>query len=99
FSWRYGAPPFLLKDRFDNLEAVRQFAGPVFVAHGKGDATIPWREGQELARASRRGEFHLYEFAHGCDLNEIPIFKDLDPFLVKARILPPPEGVVIPENP
>jgi hypothetical protein len=89
FSWRYGAPPFLLKDRFDNLAAVRDYAGPVFVAHGRTDRTIPWREGEALAKAAPRGELHLYAFGHGCDLNEIQLFKDLDPFLVKALILPP----------
>jgi len=54
---RRGLPPALVRDRFDSLEAVREYAGPVLVVHGLDDSTIPPDEGRAVAAAARNGRF------------------------------------------
>jgi uncharacterized protein len=89
FTARYWAPSFLLRDHFDNLSAVVHFSGPILVIHGREDAVIPWRQGQELAAASRHSTFKLYECGHVCwDPVHLPFWQDATPFLVAAGILP-----------
>jgi uncharacterized protein len=88
FTSRYAAPSFLLRDRFDNLSAVRRFAGPLLVIHGRQDRLIPWPEGRRLALASPRATFRLYECGHGCwDPDRLPFWRDADPFLADAGIV------------
>ncbi len=88
FPRRYWAPAFLLRDRFDNLAAVKGFAGPVLVIHGRNDPLIPWQQGQRLAAASQHATFKLYDCAHGCwDPDRLPFWQDALPFLVQAGIL------------
>ncbi len=52
FAWRMGAPPFLVRDRFDNLAAVRAYRGPRLILHGARDEVIPTRHGEQLAEAA-----------------------------------------------
>ena len=49
FAWRVGAPPFLVRDRFDNLAALDHYGGPVLVLHGAQDEVIPVEHGRQLA--------------------------------------------------
>lgn len=44
-------PGFLVRDRFDNVEAVRGFEGPVLLMHGPRDDVLPFSHAQRLARA------------------------------------------------
>lgn len=88
FAQRYGAPSFLLRDRFDNLAAVRQFRGPVLVIHGREDQLIPWQQGALLAAASPRARLRLYDCGHGCwDPAHVPFWQDAAPFLQSAGVL------------
>lgn len=87
FTSRYLAPAFLLRDRFDNETAVRSFAGPVLVIHGRQDEVIPYRLGQRLAAASPRATLRLYDCGHGCwDPDHLPFWKDVDAFLAASGI-------------
>jgi fermentation-respiration switch protein FrsA (DUF1100 family) len=61
-------PSFLIVDRFENLEVVRSYGGPVLVMHGIDDRTIPSEHGRRLANASRRSELALYASGH----NDLP---------------------------
>jgi uncharacterized protein len=88
FAAGYGAPSFLLRDHFDNLSVVRRFAGPVLVIHGREDAVIPYRLGQQLALASPLATFRLYACGHVCwDPAHVPFWRDAGPFLITAGIL------------
>jgi len=81
-------PSFLVRDAFDNVAAVAKFAGPILVLHGERDKLIPYQQGVTLARASARGELRLYECGHGCWLpNDLPILRDIRPFLEKSGVL------------
>ncbi len=88
FAAQYFAPPFLLRDRFDNLSTIRAFRGPVLVIHGKQDRLIPWRVGKLLAEAAKDGTFRLYDCGHGCwDPEHLPFWQDAEPILRRAGIL------------
>jgi len=88
FTAGYGAPSFLLRDRFDNLTAIRHFPGPVLIIHGRHDRLIPWEQGQHLAAASSRSTFRLYDCGHECwDPDHLPFWHDAEPFLSNAGIL------------
>jgi len=52
FAAGFLAPPFLAKDRYDNLAAVARFAGPRLVLHGDDDRIIPVHHGEQLAAAA-----------------------------------------------
>jgi hypothetical protein len=64
YAARYLAPGFLLRDRFEVLEAVRRFRGPVLVAHGRWDEVVPYAHGQALAEAAADGTLVSYDCRH-----------------------------------
>jgi pimeloyl-ACP methyl ester carboxylesterase len=41
-----------LKDRFDNLEAIRKVNAPIFLYHGTNDQIVPFSAAQQLHQAS-----------------------------------------------
>ena len=82
-------PPFLVLDPFDNLQAVRDYEGPVLVIHGKRDQVIAYRYGKKLAQAARQGKLVTYDCGH----NDLPpdrreYFAEITSFLEKNGILP-----------
>ena len=80
-------PSFLVRDRFDNLKVLRQFDGPVLVAHGRFDRTIGYRHGLRLSRAARRGELLTYESGHNdCPPNWDLFWRDAESFLGKLEL-------------
>ena len=84
----------LKRDHFDSSQTVAQFAGPVLVIHGRNDPRIPWQQGEQLAAASPRASFKLYDCEHDCWQPErLPFWQDATPFLAQAGITliaPPP---------
>jgi len=85
---RYWAPPFLLRDHYDNLSSVRNFRGPMLVIHGRNDEVVPWQQGRTLAAASLHSTFKLYDCGHVCwDPERLPFWQDATPFLQAAGIL------------
>jgi fermentation-respiration switch protein FrsA (DUF1100 family) len=88
FASRYFAPSFLLRDRFDNISAIKGFRGPVLVIHGRDDRLIPWENGKLLAKSAIDGTFRLYECGHGCwDPERLPFWHDVDLMLLRAGLL------------
>ncbi len=64
FASRYGAPALLVRDRFDNLAAVRRFSGPLLILHGEHDETIPVSHGRALHLAQPSSQFVLMPCGH-----------------------------------
>jgi fermentation-respiration switch protein FrsA (DUF1100 family) len=83
-------PPFLVLDPFDNLQAVRDFQGPVLVIHGKRDDVIPYRHGKKLAEAAgARGMLVTYDCAHNdCPPDRRRFWRDIRVFFQENGILP-----------
>jgi fermentation-respiration switch protein FrsA (DUF1100 family) len=49
-AWEtFRAPSFLVRDQWDNLEALQGFGGPVLLMHGRADDVIPFSHAEELA--------------------------------------------------
>lgn len=46
---RAAIPPFLMRNRFDNVSALAEFDGPVRILHGGGDPLIPPKYSKILA--------------------------------------------------
>lgn len=89
FAHRHLVPAFLLRDRYDNLSAVRRFQGPVAVFHGTEDTTIPYSMGRQLAEAADV-PLHSFPCGHnGCPGKEIEFWQAAQPLLEKIH--PPTE--------
>lgn len=70
FARQFGAPAFLVRDRFDNLARFERFAGPILIFHGSHDEVIPYAHGQTLAAASPQARLVTLR----CDHNDCPYF-------------------------
>jgi len=86
FARRFGAPGFLVRDRFDNLAAVRRFTRPLLILHGEHDEIIPVAQGRALHAAQPASEFYLLPCGHNdCDQPWAVIVR----FLTEHQLLPP----------
>jgi len=73
FARQHAAPAFLVRDRFDNRRALRDFTGEVMVLHGRADSLIPHSHGAELASLAPRGQLHSFDCGHNdCDFFAAP---------------------------
>lgn len=57
-------PGFLVRDRFDNVEAIRSYEGPVLLMHGPRDDVLPFSHAERLARAREGLEITPIDCAH-----------------------------------
>ena len=64
FASKYLIPDFLVRDPFDNLAIVQAYHGPILVVHGKFDDVIPYKHGNSLYQAARRGQIISYDSGH-----------------------------------
>lgn len=71
FAHERWLPGFLVRDRWDNLAAIRRFGGPVLAAQGRHDEVIPARHGERIA-ALPNVRFDWYDCGH----NDCPYFGD-----------------------
>lgn len=53
----HGVPDFLIRNRFDNVAALRAFRGPVLIVHGIDDEVIPFGHARRLAAVAPRARF------------------------------------------
>jgi hypothetical protein len=90
---RFWVPPFLVRDRFPVLPAVRAFPGPVLVLHGRRDEVIPFHHGEALAGAGP----HVTFLPWACGHNDCPPpgegwWEAVEDFLSRAGVLRGREG-------
>lgn len=84
----FWVPPFLVRDRFPTLPAVRRFHGPVLVLHGRRDEVIPFRHGEALAAAGMQVTFHALDCGHNdCPPPGASWWTTVRAFLEDARVL------------
>ncbi len=60
----YGAPDFLLTDRYDTPSAMSTYDGPVLIIHGKRDQVVPVAHARQLKKAIARAELFVGDFGH-----------------------------------
>lgn len=61
-------PSFLIVDRFESLDAIGRYDGPLLVFHGVRDRVIPVDHGRRIAQARDGAELVLYDCGH----NDLP---------------------------
>jgi fermentation-respiration switch protein FrsA (DUF1100 family) len=64
YAARYLAPGFLVRDRFEVLEAVRSFRGPVLITHGRTDVVVPYWHGEALAEGAADATLDSFDCGH-----------------------------------
>ena len=85
---RYLAPSFLVRDTFDNLSVVRDYANPVLIIHGKRDTIIPFTHGKKLHQAAKHSELIVYNAGHNdCPPDWNVFWRDVEGFLRKNGII------------
>ncbi len=86
---KFFVPPFFARDPFDNLKTLRNYAGPVLIAHGTRDNLIPYSHGVALREASGRGSLITYEAGHNNCPPDWPAFwAEVERFLREEEIIP-----------
>ncbi|MDP3284387.1 MAG: alpha/beta hydrolase [Desulfobacterales bacterium] len=88
FASKYFVPGFLMRDPFDNLEAVGSYSGPVLIIHGKHDEIIPFSHGIALSKAARNHKMIAYDCGHNdCPPDPVRFREDIEYFLRKSGII------------
>jgi len=70
---RFGAPAWLVPDRFENHTVVAMLDIPMLLVHGRQDWIVPVNHAERLHAIARRSELLLYDAGHndcpptGCD--------------------------------
>lgn len=85
FAHRFFVPEFFVRDPFDNLALLKQYAGPTLLFHGDRDEVIPFEHGELLARAAQRAQFHRLSCGHNDCPEQWAVIRE---FLVANSILP-----------
>jgi fermentation-respiration switch protein FrsA (DUF1100 family) len=88
FAKNFLVPPFIVRDPFDNLEAVKNYPNPVLIMHGKRDTVIPFSHAKALFEAAKRGEMIAYNAGHNdCPPDWNEFWQDVEKFLRVINII------------
>lgn len=80
-------PSLLLRDVYDNAAALREYAGPVLIMHGRHDDVIPFAHGEDLARQARDARLVPLDCAHNdCPSNQREFWCLIGSFLQERGI-------------
>jgi pimeloyl-ACP methyl ester carboxylesterase len=88
-AWEaFHAPRFLIRDRFDTLDALGGTEVPALILHGRRDEVIPFAHGERLHRALPRSVFVACDAGHN-DLPppELDYWAEIERFLRTADVL------------
>lgn len=86
FAAGFGAPAFLIRDKFDSVSAVRSFKGPILILHGDRDDIVPPHHARTLASASSNATLKFMPCGH----NDCPRpWPDVRGFLDQHGLLNP----------
>lgn len=90
FARQYRVPSFLIRDDFDNVAAVSDFAGPVLLIHGVDDAIIPFAHSEQLAAISPDVELVPLDCSHNdCPPDWAEFLAVLHDFLQRSGVVSP----------
>jgi pimeloyl-ACP methyl ester carboxylesterase len=63
-SEHFGLPGFLFRSRFDSLDTVRSFPGPILLLHGERDKFIPVKHARRFHAAAPASELQVMPCGH-----------------------------------
>jgi pimeloyl-ACP methyl ester carboxylesterase len=85
---KFWVPKFLVRDPFNNLEAIKHYRGPVLVIHGQYDSIIPSAHGANLHNAAKNSTWITYSAGHNdCPPDWNRFWKDIKLFLTNNGII------------
>lgn len=64
-SWRYGAPPFLVRSPFRTREVFERLSIPVLILHGQHDGVFPYGHAKKLLAAAPDAVLVPFNSGHG----------------------------------
>ena len=86
FASGFGAPAFLVRDKFDNVSAIRAFRGPTLILHGDRDDIVPPHHARTLAEAASNATLQFLPCGH----NDCPRpWAEVRAFLDRHQLLDP----------
>ena len=86
----YLVPGLLVRDRFDNLEVLRRYGGPVLLIHGRRDEIVPHAHSERLAVAAPSAELLSLDCGHNdCPPDPVAYLAVIKRFLEQSGILEP----------
>ena len=89
FAVKFGAPPFLMRDKFNTLAALSAYDGPVLIIHGKNDDIVPYSHGAALSKKAADSRFITYDCKHNdCPPDWGVYERDVIDFLKNQNIFP-----------
>lgn len=84
FASALHVPRLLIRDPFDNRDALRAYQGPVLILHGRRDDVIPYAHSVELSQTSSTASLVTLSCAHNdCALDGGEIHNAIDTFLAQ----------------
>jgi pimeloyl-ACP methyl ester carboxylesterase len=87
FAHKRLLPALLLHDTFDNVDVIRDYAGPTLVLHGRHDSIMPFANGQQMAVAARHGQLIPFDADHNDLLGVAGVWRAIAEFLQKEKIV------------
>jgi len=86
FASGFGAPSFLIRDKFDSESMVKKFKGPILIVHGERDDLVPPSHARVLAAAAGNATLKIVSCGH----NDCPRpWTEVRAFLVRNGLLIP----------
>ncbi|MEX2374086.1 MAG: alpha/beta hydrolase [Dehalococcoidia bacterium] len=87
---RFGIPRSFVSDRFEAIDAVRQYEGPMLILHGRNDSMIPVAHAHQLHEAVPQSELILYPTDHNDPMPQPDYWNAIEAFLQHASIIQKP---------
>lgn len=81
-------PRAMLVERYESLDAVREYPGPVLLFHGTRDRLIPVEHGRRLEAAARTGTLVTSDAGHNDLRHDSTFWRRLRTFLAESGVLP-----------
>lgn len=92
-AWGYLIPSFVVLDPFHNDRVVAELDCLILLFHGTRDTIVPYRHGQDLAKAGKRARLVSYDCGHN-DLppDEAAYWLEIQHHLLESGVLANPQG-------
>jgi fermentation-respiration switch protein FrsA (DUF1100 family) len=86
FAWRFGVPPFFVRNSFHTDEVLPKLTCPILILHGRSDEIIPIEHGQKLHELAPASTFVELDGSHNSGLSEQDEYwKAVDRLLANLR--------------